>query len=96
MNVSLMKQPSGFIPVAMSLAALALVVGHLAIFGAVREVDEGTAAHLWQFLMAGQVPVVLYFAVKWFPQMPRNALRVLSLQFIAALAACAPVYWFRL
>ena len=31
MNVSLMKQPSGFIPVAMSLAALALVVGILII-----------------------------------------------------------------
>ena len=96
MTVSLIKQPSGFIPVAMSLSALALVVGHIAIFGVVHEVDEGTAAHLWQLLMAGQVPVVVYFAVKWFPQTPRNALRVLALQFIAALAACVPVYWFKL
>ena len=96
MSISLIKQPSGFIPVAMSLSALALVVGHVAIFGVVREVDEGTAAHLWQLLMVGQVPVVVYFVVKWFPQTPRNALRVLALQFIAALAACAPVYWFKL
>ena len=96
MNFSLMKQPSGFIPMAMSLAALALVVGHIAIFGVVHEADEGTTAHLWQLLMAGQVPVVAYFVVKWLPQTPGNALRVLALQFVAALAACAPVYWFRL
>jgi hypothetical protein len=96
MNVSLMKQPSGFIPVAMSLAAFALVVGHIAIFGVVHEADEGTAAHLWQLLMAGQIPVVAYFAVKWLPRIPRNALRVLALQFVAALAACVPVYWFKL
>jgi uncharacterized membrane protein HdeD (DUF308 family) len=96
MNVSLMKQQSGFIPVAMSLVALALVVGHIAIFGIVHEADEGTAAHLWQLLMAGQVPIVAYFAVKWLPQTPGNALRVLALQFVAALAACAPVYWFKL
>jgi uncharacterized membrane protein HdeD (DUF308 family) len=98
MNVSLMKQPSGFIPMAMSLAALALVVGHIAIFGVVHEADEGTAAHLWQLLMAGQVPVVAYFAVKWLPQTPGNALRVLALalQFVAALTACVPVYWFKL
>jgi len=78
MDFSLMKQPSGFIPMVMSLAALALVVGHLAIFGVVHEADEGTAAHLWQLLMAGQVPVVAYFAVKWLPQTPGNALRVLA------------------
>ena len=96
MSVLLIKQPSGFIPVAMSLSALALVVGHIAVFGVAHEVDEGTAAHLWQLLMAGQVPIVAYFAMKWFPQTPRNALGVLALQFIAALAACAPVYWFKL
>jgi len=96
MDFSLMKQPSGFIPMVMSLAALALVVGHLAIFGVVHEADEGTAAHLWQLLMAGQVPVVAYFAVKWLPQTPGNALRVLALQFLAALAACVPVFWFKL
>ena len=96
MNVSMMKQPSAFLPMAMSLAALALVLVHLAIFGVVREADEGTAAHLWQLLMAGQVPVVAYFALKWLPQAPGKALRVLALQFVAALAACAPVYWFKL
>ena len=96
MNVSLMKQPSAFLPIAMSLAALALVLGHVAIFGIVREADEGTAAHLWQLLMAGQILVVAYFALNWLPRARGNALLVLALQFVAALAACAPVYWFHL
>jgi hypothetical protein len=96
MNVSPMKQPSALIPLAMSIAALALVLGHVAAFGVVHEADEGTAAHLWQLLMAGQAPVVVYFALRWLPQAPGKALRVLVLQLVAGLAACFPVYWFKL
>lgn len=93
---SIARQPSALLPIAMSLAALALVLTHVAIFGAAREADEGTAAHLWQLLMAGQLPVIACFAVKWLPRSPGQALRVLALQVVAALAACAPVYWFNL
>ena len=96
MNLSLMKHPSAFLPLAMSVAALAVVLGHIAIFGTVREPDEGTAAHLWQLLMAGQVPVVVWFTAKWLPQAPGAAFRVLVLQAVAILAACAPVYYFKL
>ncbi len=96
MKVSLMKQPSALLPVAMSLAALALVLGHIALFGVAHEADEGTAAHLWQLLMAGQAPVIAWFALRWLPRAPRQALRVLALQAGAALAACLPVYWFKL
>ena len=96
MTVSTMKQPSAFVPVVMSLAALAIVLGHIAMFGAAREVDEGTAAHLWQLLMAGQVPVVAFFAVKWVPRTPRQALPILALQAVAGLTALAPVYYFNL
>jgi hypothetical protein len=91
-----MKQPSALLPIAMSVAALVVVLGHVALFGAVREPDEGTAAHLWQLLMAGQVPVVVYFAVKWLPQAPAEALRVIALQAVAIIAACAPVYFLNL
>jgi hypothetical protein len=96
MNISLVKQTSALLPIAMSVAALVLVLGHVVIFGIVHEADEGTAAHLWQLLMAGQVPVVAYFALKWLPRATGQALRVLALQAVAALAACAPVYWFKL
>lgn len=90
---TLMKQPSAFLPLAMSLAALTTVLVYLAMFGVVREPDEGTAAHIWQLLMAGQVPIVAFFAIKWLPQNPRQALLVLALQVCAALAALAPVYF---
>ena len=95
-SASLIKQPSAFLPIAMSLAALALVLGHIAIFGVVHEADEGTPAHLFQLLMAGQVPIVAYFALKWLPRAPRQALGVLALQAAAMIAAFAPVYWFHL
>lgn len=91
--MNLLKQPSAFLPLAMSLAALALVLGFVAVFGVVHETDEGTAAHVWQLLMAGQVPIVAFFAVKWLPRAPKQALKVLLLQAGAGLAALAPVYF---
>ena len=90
------KLPSAFLPLAMPAAALAVVLGHVAVFGAAREADEGAAAHLWQLLMAGQVPLVAYFAIKWLPRAPRSVLAVLVLQGAAVLAALAPVYFLRL
>ena len=93
MNISTLKKPSAWIPLAMSLAALAVVLTHVAIFGAAREADEGTAAHLWQLLMAGQLPIVAFFAIKWLPRIPKQALVVLTLQVGAGLAALAPVFF---
>ena len=55
-----MKQPSAFLPVALSFAAMATPVAHVAMFGATHEADEGTAAQVWQRLMAAQVPVVAF------------------------------------
>ena len=92
----MIKHPSAFLPVAMSAAALGLVIGHIALFGAVREPDEGTAAHLFQLLMAAQVPIVAFFAIRWLPQAPTSALTVLALQIGAAVAAFAPVYYLNL
>jgi hypothetical protein len=88
----ILRKPSAFLPISMSLAALAIVLVHVAIFGPAREADEGTAAHLWQFLMAAQVPIVVFFAIRWLPQNPRAALLVLAMQGGAMLAALAPVF----
>jgi hypothetical protein len=93
---SLLKHPSAFVPIAMSLTALVLVAGHILLFGVEREADEGTGAHLWQLLMGGQLPLIVFFALKWLPRTPSAALRVLALQAVGALGACAPVYWFNL
>ena len=92
----LIRQPSAFLPLAMSFAALATVLGYLAVNGVVREPDEGTAAHIWQLLMGGQVPIVVFFAIKWLPQAPRQALPILALQAGAGLVALAPVFFLHL
>ncbi|MCW5853720.1 MAG: hypothetical protein KIT87_26875 [Anaerolineae bacterium] len=83
----LLKHPSAFLPLAMSLAALALIVGYVGMFGITRQADEGAAARIFQLLMLGQVPLVAFFALKWLPRRPGQALFVLALQVGAALAA---------
>lgn len=79
----------------MSSAALALLLGYLVLFG-VQDVqvqtDEGTAAHLFQLLMGAQLPIIVFFALKWLPQKPKEAFLVLALQFLAGCLAFLPVY----
>jgi hypothetical protein len=93
MNVSLLKQPSAWLPMAMSLTALALVLGHAAIYGVVHEADEGAPAHIWQLLMAGHIPLILFFAIKWLPRAPKQALLVPAILAGALLANFAAVYF---
>jgi hypothetical protein len=92
----MLKKPSGFFPVAMSFAALVVVLVRIAIFGIARDADEGTAAHLWQLLMAAQLPLLVFFAFRWLPRSPKQALLVMALQATAAVAALAPVYFLKL
>ena len=89
---TVMKHPSAFLPVVMSLGALAAALIFLALHGPAPQPDEGAAAHIWQLLMAGQAPFVAFFAVRWVPQAPRQAVPILILQLTAALAAMAPVF----
>ena len=89
-------QRSALIPLVMSLAGLALVLGHVAMSGGGREADEGTAARVWWLLMAAQVPVVAFFAITWLPRTPRQALLILALQAVAVLANLATVRFFDL
>jgi hypothetical protein len=96
MRPSMLRQPSALIPLAMSLCAFVVVIAHLATTGVAREADEGNAAHLWQLLMAGQLPVIGFFAIRWLPRRPRQALLVLVLQAAGGIAAAAPVVILRL
>ena len=93
MNASLLKKPSAALPIAMSLAGLAVVLGHAALYGTAHEVDEGAAAHIWQILMVAQVPLICFFAAKWLPRVPRQTLSILTLQAGAALASFAAVFF---
>ena len=94
---AVVRYPSALIPIVMSLTVLSLVIGPIPFDGVpVREADEGTIAHLWQLLMAGQMPILAFFAIKWLPRAPKQALGVLALQAGAVLASMAPVFYFNL
>jgi len=93
MNASPIKQLIALLPSIMSFAALALVLGHAAIFGVVHEADEDAAAHVFQILMMTQLPIVAYYILKWLPRRPRESLLVLAVQAGAWLTAIAAVYW---
>jgi hypothetical protein len=75
----------------MSAIALAIVASQLVIYGNAREPDEGAAAHLWQLLMAGQVPLIGWFMVRQLPIGFGRAAPVLAAQVVAIALAAAPV-----
>ena len=64
MNNPTIIQPVVFLPLAMSLVALAMVLVHFAIFGIVEETDEGTAAHIFQLLIVAQAPFIAILAFR--------------------------------
>lgn len=92
----MIKQWSAVLPLALSIAGLVLIFGHVAVSGAGREADEGTAARVWWLLMAVQVPVVAYFAITWLPRAARTGLAVLALQIVGVVANLAAVRYFDL
>lgn len=90
----LLRKPSAFVPLAMSLLALGLIAA--VVVGAIRVTptgDEGAPARLFQLLLVLQVPVILVFAAKWLPRSPRAAIAVLMLQVGAAIAAVGTIVW---
>ena len=89
---TLFRRPSGFLPVAMSLIALLLVLAHVATVGVEPQADEGAEAHLWQLLMVAQLPLIAYFGIRWVPPAPKQGLIVLLTQLAFALVAALPVF----
>ena len=81
---------------AMSSVALITVIVHILMLGGGRANDEEATAHLFQLLIAGQAPFVAFFAMKWLPRMPSEAMYVMATQAAAALVALAPVVLFDL
>ena len=95
--LSTLKHPSAWIPIALSMAALSLVIGAVAYYGLADlngpPHDEGALAHTWQLLMVAQAFGILVFAALWLPRSPGRAVAVIGLQVLAALAAAAPVFY---
>ncbi len=93
MNVPKLRNPTVFLPLAMSLLALGMVLVHFTIFGIVKETDEGTAAHIFQLLMVGQFPIVAFLAFRWLAIVPRQTFFFIVFQVVAALAAIITVFF---
>jgi len=93
-NNPLFKQPSAWIPLVMSLAALTLILGYVAVFGIVHNQEEGIPARLFQLIMVAQLPVAAYFAFKWLPKRPTQARVVLALQAVGWIIPILTVLWF--
>lgn len=89
----LVRKPSAIAPIAMSLCALSVVLLAIVTGRAKPEPDEGTAAHLWQLLMAGQLPFLAWFVLNWLKREFKAALLVLALQLLAFAAALLPVLY---
>jgi hypothetical protein len=80
----------------MSLAGLALILGHVALAGPGPEADEGLAARLWWLLMLGQLPLIGYFGATWLPRAAGAARSVLALQLVGIAANLAALRFFAL
>ena len=90
---ALLRQPPGYLPLAMSVGALGMIAWFVAVHGVVHQPDEGAQAHLWQLLVGGQVPLIAYFAFRWLPTATRPALVVVALQVAAVvLLPLAPLW----
>jgi len=90
---ALIRKPIAFLPIAMSITALSLLGFVGVAYGIAREPDEGALAHVWQLLMAGQLPILAVFLVRSLPRLPWSTAGVFAVQITAMLAAMAPVYF---
>jgi hypothetical protein len=100
-HASPIRAPSGYVPLILAGAAVALLVGYLVtgphppntvVDNGVLRPDEGAAARLWQLLMLLQLPLIVIFAARWLPRDPKRALPVLALQLLAFAGAALPVF----
>jgi hypothetical protein len=92
----LVRKPSAIVPILMSAGALAVVITAFAISGTKRQPDEGTAAHIWQLLMAGQLPFLAWFLLHWVRRDLKAGLSVLALQLVLFAATLFPIWYFGL
>ena len=91
MDKSVYRLPSALLPIGMSLAALGVVLADLARIHGGQSAGDGPAAYVFQILLVGQAPVVAFFAIKWLPRLPAEAMMMIGLQAGAAFLAMMPM-----
>ncbi len=83
-------------PIALSAAAILLLLTALATGWERGLKDEGVVAHLWQISIALQIPLVVLFLATADWRRPGGVAKIFALQVAALGLAMAPVALFRL
>ncbi len=92
----LINRWSGWVPIAMSALAIALLILALTTGWERGLKDEGAVAHSWQLLVGLQVPLILAFLATSNWRRPLRIFTIFGLQVLGLVAAMAPVALFRL
>ena len=87
---------SAIAPIVMSLAAFLVVLAAVTTGWGQDTKDEGASAHVFQLLIALQIPFILAFLVTADWSRLMRLIAVLSLQVAAIALAFAPVAYFKL
>jgi hypothetical protein len=87
----ILRHPSAYLPIIMSIGALTIPWIWVLVFGPDPYGDEGGAAHIFQILAFVQIPIILYFAIRWLSE-SKDAFKVLTLQVLLLILAFVPVY----
>lgn len=88
---------TGLLPLLLSLAALLLLIGALALRWAPEpDGDEGAPAHIFQLLIVAQLPLILAFLATAEGNDWRRTGKWLAAQLAAIVLALAPVFYFGL
>ena len=97
--MDILRKPSAWIPIALSLFWIVWWVYFFVMFGTPRpdpQADEGVAAHLFQLWLVIEVFMIGFFMVRWLPKKPISTLLITTLQIFLVIAASAPVFYFQL
>ncbi len=93
----LLKKPSAWVPIVLSLAALVAMLVSIAIAGVpARQPDEGVGAHFFQIWLVLETVLVLIFTAKWLPESPKQTILILILQIITILLPMSIVFFLNL
>lgn len=82
--MALLRKPSAWLPLALSLAAIGLIVAHVAVVGVAPQKDEGVEARIFQLLMLVDAAAIGVFAIRWLPVATKAAFSVVALQLLLA------------
>jgi hypothetical protein len=92
----MLKKPSVWIPIVLSLGIIAMLLITLSTVGLVRQADEGTEAHIFQLWLVLEAFLIAFFGFKWLPSAPKDALFILAIQIVLVLLGMFPVFYFHL